>query len=146
MIFNHIAKRYTFSFWIRKNFNHERCHLILFSDEKMFDANGKINRQNDRIYAASRNIANNDMVLHPMKKFPFKVMVWLGMTWNGFTNLVVLPPKTLFDSDFYTKNVLALVKRDDIKLIGSMFIFQQDGAKCHTSEVTINELKKLGIS
>jgi len=95
----------------------------LFSDEEMFDAN-KINRPNDP-NAASRDDANNDMELHPMKKFPFKVMVWLGMTWNGFTSLVVLPPKTSFDSDFYTKNVLPLVKRDGLRLIGPKFSYKK---------------------
>ena len=73
-------------------------------------------------------------------------MVWLGMTWNGFISLVVLPPKTSFDSDFYTKNVLPIVSRDGTILIRTNFIFQQDGASCHTSEKTKNELKKLGIS
>ena len=68
------------------------------------------------------------------------------MTWIGFTSLVVLPSKKSFDSDFYIKNVLRIVKRDGTRLIEPKFIFQQDGAKCHTSEVTINELKKLGIS
>lgn len=142
----HISKRYTFCCWVRKNYNHERCQSILFSDEKMFDANGQINRQNDRIYAASRDDANSDMGLHPMKKFPFKVMVWLGVTWNGFTSLVVLPPKTSFNSDFYSKEVLPIVKRDGTRLIGPKFIFQQDGASCHTSEETIQALKNLGIA
>ena len=67
------------------------------------------------------------------KKFPFKVMVWLGMTWNGFTSLVVLPPKMSFNSDFYIKNVLPIVSRDGKRLIGTNFIFQQDGASCHSS-------------
>ena len=43
--------------------------MILFSDEKMIDANGQINRQNDHIYAASKNEANNDMGLELIKKF-----------------------------------------------------------------------------
>jgi hypothetical protein len=34
----------------------------------MIDANGQINRQNDHIYAASKNEANNDMGLDLMKK------------------------------------------------------------------------------
>ena len=61
-------------------------------------------------------------------------------------SLVVLPPKTSFNSDFYIKNVLPIVKRDGTRLIVPRFIFQQDGATCHTSEVTINELNKLDIS
>ena len=112
----------------------------------MFDANGQINRQNDRIYAASRDDANSDMGLHQMKKYPFKVMVWLGMTWNGFTSLVVLPPKKSFNSDFYIESVLPIVSSYGTRLIGTNFVFQQDGASCHTSEKTINQLKNLGIT
>ena len=59
-----------------------------------------VNQQAKRpYYAASRDDANSDMALHPMKKFPFKVIVWLGVTWNGFTSLVVLPPKPSFNSE-----------------------------------------------
>ena len=32
---------------------------ILFSDEKLFTVNGGLNKQNDRIYATSREQANN---------------------------------------------------------------------------------------
>ena len=42
--------------------------------------------------------------------------------------------------------MLPIVKRDGIRIIGPKFIVQQDAETCHTSEVTINELKKLGIS
>ena len=68
------------------------------------------------------------------------------MAWNGFTSLIVLPPKKLFDSDFYIKNVLPLVEKHGTRLIGPKFIFQKDGATFYTSEVTINELNKLDIS
>ena len=54
-------------------------------------------------------------------------------------------PKTSFNSGFYIKNVLPIIKRDGKRLIGPKFILQQDGATCHTSEVTINELNKLDI-
>ena len=43
--------------------------------------------------------------------------------------------------------MLPIVSRDGRRLIGTNFIFQQDGASCHTSEKTINQLKQnLGIS
>jgi len=51
--------------------------LVRSSDKKMFDSNSQINRQNERIYAASKNDAKNDMALHSMKKFCFKVMISL---------------------------------------------------------------------
>ncbi|MFN9960947.1 MAG: hypothetical protein ACK55I_48320, partial [bacterium] len=39
-----------------------------------------------------------------------------------------------------------IVSRDGKRLIGTNFIFQQDGTSWHTSEKTINQLKNLGIS
>ena len=56
-------------------------------------------------------------------------MVWAGITFNGVTDIVILPQKTSFDEDFYIKNILPIVKIDGNRLIGSDFTFQQDGAK-----------------
>ena len=140
-----IAKRKSFCIWIRNHFDHESCRSIMFSDEKWFDQDGQYNRQNDRIYAKSREAATKDMGTRPEHKFPFKVMVWIGVTFSGLTQVVILPQKTTFDSDFYVENVLPIVKRDGIKLIGENFIFQQDGAKPHTSRFTMESIKNLGF-
>jgi len=142
----HIVKRKSFCIWIRNHFDHESCRSIMFSDEKWFDQDGQYNRQNDRIYAVSRQAATEDMGTRPEHKFPFKVMVWIGVTFSGLTQLVILPQKTTFDSDFYVEKVLPIVKRDGIQLIGENFIFQQDGAKPHTSGQTMEAIEKLGFS
>ena len=42
------------------------------------------------------------MGTRPEHKFPFKVMVWIGVTFSGLTQVVILPQKTTFDSDFLT--------------------------------------------
>ncbi len=57
-----------------------------------------------------------------------------------------MPQKTTFDSNFYVENVIPIVKRDGIKLIGENFIFQQDGAKPHTSRFKMESIKNLGFS
>ena len=142
----HISKRKSFCIWIRKHFDHKSCRSIMFSDEKWFDQDGQYNRQNDRVYAASRKEATEDIGTRPEHKFPFKVMVWIGVTFSGLTQVVILPQKTSFDSDFYVEKVLPIVKRDGIQLIGENFIFQQDGAKPHTSGQTMDAVQKLGIS
>ena len=142
---SNISKRKSFSHWIRKRFNLVSCRKILFSDEKIFNQDGKCNLQNDRVYAASRLEVNEDIGLKPTHKFPFKVMVWYGLSYNGPTKIVVLPEKTTFDSDFYTKNVLPVVKEAGNRLIGNDFIYQQDGAACHTSQQTIKCLNEMGI-
>lgn len=55
----HKHKRYKFATWWRK----EKTKIfgtmpIMFSDEKIFTVNGGMNRQNDRVYAISREQAN----------------------------------------------------------------------------------------
>ena len=42
--------------------------------------------------------------------------------------------------------MLPIVKRDGIKLIEDNFIFQQDGAKPHTSGQSMEAIEKLGFS
>ena len=143
---NQIQKRKFFSQWIRKNFNHESCRSIMFSDEKWFDQDGQYNRQNDCVYAESREAANENYGTRPVHKFPFKVMVWAGITFNGVTEIVILPQKTTFNAEFYIENVLPIVKRDGNKLIGPNFTFQQDGARPHTSKATMEAIKSMGLS
>ena len=89
----------------------------MFSDEKIFAGDGQINRKNDVIYAKSRKQANYLGEIHQTHKFPHKVMVWIGMTWNGLTEPMFLPPKTFSDTNFYAKHVSLIVKRDGTKLL-----------------------------
>ena len=51
-----------------------------------------------------------------------------------------------FNADFYIINVLPIVNRDGNRLIGPNFTFQEDGAKPHTSIVTIRPIKAWGFA
>ena len=113
---------------------------------QLFDQDGQYNSQNDCVYAESREAANKDFGTRPVHKFPFKVMVWAGITFQGVTDIVILPQKTSFDAAFYIKNVLPIVKRDGNRLIGPHFTFQQEGAKPHTSGTTIETIESMGFS
>ena len=117
----------------------------MFSDEKIFDQDGQINRQNNRVYAESRQAANEAGALKSTHKFPFKVMVWNGLSFYGPTSIVVLAKDTSFNSDFYISKVLPIAKRDGTRLIGDDFLYQQNGATCHTSDKSIEAIKKLGM-
>ena len=57
----------------------------MFSDEKWFSQDGQYNRQNDRIYALSRQASTEDMSTIPEHKFPFKVIVRTGENFSGLT-------------------------------------------------------------
>ena len=101
---NRIQRRKSFAHWIKNRFNREKCRSIPFSEEKWFNQDGQCNRQNDCVYAESREAANEDFGTRHVHKFPFKVMVWAGITFNGVTDIVILLQKMTFDADFYIEN------------------------------------------
>ena len=98
----------------------------------MFDADGQLHLKNDIVYGESRYDANMGNELITKKKFPKKVKVWVRMTFNGITEVVVLPPKTSFNTDFYVSYVIPIARRDGIKVLGNDFFPPQDGSRCHT--------------
>ena len=83
------SKRMKFANWVRHNFRKEDTLRILFSDEKMFDLDGMYNAQNDRILAVNRE-ADKRGDVQQKRKFPQKVMVWLGACSMGLTPLIIL--------------------------------------------------------
>lgn len=91
----HKEKRKKFANWIRTSFRKQETLKILFSDEKMFDIDGVYNSQNDRIWAASRDEADKKGGIHQKKKFPQKVMVWLGVCSKGVSPLVIFEQGTV---------------------------------------------------
>ena len=74
----HKTERKRFANWVRWNCCKEQTMRIPFLDEKLFDIGSVYHFQNDCIWTASGVETNeNDEVL-PGRKFPEKVMVWLG--------------------------------------------------------------------
>jgi hypothetical protein len=68
---------------------------ILFSDEKLFDIDGVYNSQNDRVWAPNRAEVNKKSGIKEKRKFPQKVMVWLGACSKGITPLAIFEEGTL---------------------------------------------------
>ena len=139
-------KRKSFGGWIRKHPGIDFLKKNMFSDEKMFDGDGQINPKNDVVYAESRNEADNSGGLIELEKFPLKVMCWCAITFNGACKSVFLPPKTSFNADFYVSQVIPIVKAEGERLIGSDFLFQQNGARSHTSKKSMEAFQNTGIS
>ncbi|CAF1508948.1 unnamed protein product [Adineta ricciae] len=108
---------------------------ILFSDEKMFDIDGVYNAQNDRVWAADREEADRNGGKKQKRKFPQKVMVWLGVCSKGVTPLVILD-KGSVDHERYIKEVLPVALKYGNKIFGDDWIYQQDGATAHTHDLT----------
>ena len=80
--------------WVRRNFRKEDILGILFSDEKVFDLDGMYTAQNDRIWAGNRE-ADKRGDVQQKRKFPQKVMVWLGACSMGLTPLIILDEGTM---------------------------------------------------
>ena len=127
----HKAKRMKFAGWIRTDFRKEDTMKILFSDEKMFDIDGVYNSQNDRIWAVDRVEANTRGGIRQKRKFPQKVMVWLGVCSKGVSPLVVFEEGTV-DHHRYINEVLPVALKYGNAMFGNDWTFQQDGAKPHT--------------
>ena len=101
----HKARRRNFANWIRTNFKKEQTLKFLFSDEKMFDLDGMYNAQNDRVWAVDRAEADRKGGVKQKRKFPTKVMVWLGACSQGVTPLVILDKGTV-NHERYIRDVL----------------------------------------
>jgi transposase len=132
---DHKIKRKKFANWIRTNFKKEQTMKILFSDEKMFDIDGVYNAQNDRVWAVDRAEADKNGAIQPKRKFPAKVMVWLGVCSEGVTPLVILDEGTI-NHDRYIREVLPVALKYGNKVFGDDWVYQQDGAKPHIHKLT----------
>ena len=102
----------------------------LFSDEKFFDIDGVYNSQNDRVWVVDRADADEKGGIQQRRKFPQKVMVWLGACSKDSTPLLI------FDHDYYIKKVLPVALKYGNKVFGDDWIFQQDGAMPHQRYLT----------
>ncbi|CAF3372693.1 unnamed protein product [Rotaria socialis] len=92
-------------------------------------------RQNEKIYAATRNEADEKGAVHHKAKFPAGVMVWVEVCSQGITRPVIIENGTI-DSDRYIADILPVALKDGTQMLGNEFIFQQDGAKPHTAKNT----------
>ena len=97
----------------------------------MFDIDGIYNSQNDRIWAVDPAEADAKGGIQPKRKFPQKVMVWLGVCSKGVSPLVIFEKGTL-DHARYIEEVLPVALKYGNKVLGNEWIFQQDGARPHT--------------
>ena len=114
----HKAERKAFTNWIRTNFRREQTMRILFSDEKIFDIDGASNLQNDRVWAPSRSEASERDGIVEKRKFPQKVMLWLGACSKGIYPLVIFEEGTV-DHARYIKEVLPVALKYGNKVFGN---------------------------
>ena len=127
----------------RKNWTVEEWKRVLFSDESPFQLFHHPNRQNERVWA--KNPAEVPKAFSV--KFPPKLMVWGMMSYEGLSQLHVIPQKTSVNAEYYVEHILEEVCLPAINrtaTTGSVLtrrmverrsdsIFMQDGAPAHRS-------------
>ena len=128
-------KRKKFANWVRTIFRKEDTMKILFSDKTFFDIDGVYNSQNDQVSAVNRADADKKSGIKRRRKFPWKVMVWLGASSKGIAPLFFLDEGTV-DHTVYIKKVLPLALKYGNETFGRDWLFQEDGAKPQSHHLT----------
>ena len=101
----------------------------------MFNLDGMYNAQNDRIWAVNREEADKRGGVQQKRKFPQKVMVWLGASSKRLTPLIILDEETM-DHRRYIDEILPVALKYGNEDFGNNWTFEQDGAKPHTHAST----------
>jgi len=122
----------------------EEWEKFLISDEKIWTVNGLINPQNDRTRARS----SSEVSPRELEKFCGQRMCWLGMSARGLTPLVWI--KGNLNGEIYQDKILRKIVLEDVMQRGDengpinrrklfedndSFIFEQDFASCHSTNV-----------
>ena len=127
---DHKLKRKQFANWVGTNFQKEDTWKILFSDET-FDIDGVYNTPNDRVWVVDRAGVDKNGGMQQRRKFPQKLMIWLGVCSKGLTPLVILDEGTV-DHTVHIEKVLPITLKYGNQVFGSDWTFQQDGARPHS--------------
>ena len=103
-----------------------------------------MNSQNDRLYAPRLLVKKHisaARLLHKRSTFSSSVMVSVGVSALGCTNLIVVEPGVKINGQYYrdillTQGLLTAIR----ELRSEFFIFQQDGAPSHRAKETVEFL------
>ena len=114
MIDEHCSKRRALDTWVRKNMTKSGSEKTLFSDEKHFHVNPPLNKQNERIYAATREEAGDAGGVYRKTQFSPGAMVWLGVCSEGVTRPVIIGDGSI-DSERYINKILSVTLEDGQK-------------------------------
>ena len=132
--------------WVK---NSDHSHKVrIFSDEKLFVIDAKFHRQNDR-YLSNRPVKMVDpsIKFNSVCKNPVKVMV-LGIVGSDGKKcpIIFIDQDVRINSQIYqdllAEHFLPWVREN---YSPGEYVFQQDGATCHTAKATAAFLKREGV-
>ena len=118
---------------------------IVFSDDIHFDLGGYVNKQNCRIWGTENPHAYIEKPTHPKR-----VTVWCRFCSRGIIGQFFfengLEEGVTVNGDRYRamlkEFLFTKIEEEDI----SNILLQQDGATCHTAEVTLDVFLKIALS
>ena len=127
-----------------KRFPEHAVSFLWFTDEKLFTVVHPVNLQNDRVYARAGTKKKQVPVSRLLRtRSTFSVMVSVGVSTMGCTELIFIEPGVKINGDYY-RNVLC---RQHLlpairSISGEFFTFQQDGAPAHRARETVEMLSR----
>jgi hypothetical protein len=119
--------------------------FIWFTDEKLFTVATPINSQNDRLYVVTgtrRRDVSAERLLHTRPTFSKSLMVSVGVSSLGCTELIFVEPGVKINGQYYrdvllSQKLLPAIRQQS----GGYFVFQQDSAPAHRAHETVALLK-----
>lgn len=129
-----------------RQYPQHQIHFIWFTDEKVFTVAPPINSQNDRLYVAAgsrKKSVSAERLLHTRSTFSKSVMVSVGVSSLGSTELVFVEPGVKINGAYYrdvllSQHLLPAIREQS----GEYFVFQQDSAPAHRAKETVALLNR----
>ena len=130
--------------------NERSVRNIWFTDEKTFTVATPVNSQNDRVYSAETKKAQvqESRLIRERDHFSRSIMVSVGVSRMGKTNIVFVEPGAKVNSEYYCEHVLreGLLPVIQAKSGRQNWTLQQDGAPSYTARNTINFLRQENVN
>lgn len=128
-----------------RDYPQSKVHFIWFTDEKLFTVTAPKNAQNDRLYVPAgrkKKEVNAERLLQTRSTFTKSVMVSVGVSSLGSTDLIFIDPGVKINGAYYRDVLLSQKLLPAIReLSGGYFVFQQDSAPAHRAYDTVEMLR-----
>ena len=122
-----------------KMFPADKVNFIWFTDEKVFTVSSPRNPQNDRLYVPAgikKKQVAAERLLRTQTTFSRSVMVSVGVSKLGFTDLIFVDPGVKVNGSYYRDVLLSQKLLPAMREVsGEFFIFQQDNVICFSFEL-----------
>lgn len=133
-----VEKRLTRSQELLSRHGNEDLETIVFSDEKFFGVEEKLNSQNSRIYSLAIEAIPEEMRTVQRFQKEQKVMVWCAVSKKGKFPMFFFESGERLNARNYIDKILEpIVKVEGMKIYNQdKWTFQQDSAPAHAAKIT----------